>query len=391
MIILVLISFLQSCLIPSEYKSKEFDEINTTHETYYIKRSGGIVLKCVNDTLVRIDNSYDYKIQNNSLNFIYQNEIYRFGGYGFYHEHKVMVKYNELINSWERIQLDNIENIEGFSHIGFHFITKDQLFFFGTQTNDQKYFQKGFSINLKRGRLDHELVLNKQFINPYSYVQNKNQLILFYRKKSQLIIYNLDTESLKSFSIPKEISNSVVPQSELKVKDEDLVFITSDINSNEVNFKLDLNVIENNSIQIDESFYSKTFNFKDYKYILLIPFSLLLVIIVIRFKRVKEYKLVMTEKGLSVNKKIFIDDKEQIKIINLLLEQTKVYNQDLNDLFSYKNQNSIHINRYKNQLIDKINLKLFEIVNEDIITKTKDESDKRISLYQIKENYIHYK
>lgn len=391
MLILILLSFIQGCFVPSDYRPEEFVEVKTSNKVFFLKKSGGIVLECINDTLVRIDNSYDNKIQNNSLNFVYRDDIYRFGGYGFYHEHKVLVKYNTLINSWEKIDIKNSEVLEGFSHIGFHFIKGDQILFFGTESGQEKNFQKGFSIDLKKWELEDQLVLNQQFLNPYSYTQNKNTLILFYRDKSEIIIYNIDSDTLSSFNIPKEISDSVVDESEIKLIDGKLYFTINDIDFKKVDFPIDFQVVNNNSDLLDESLYSEKINYRDYWFVLIIPIVLFFIGIIFRVLHKKEKSLVLTSSELILNNKVFIDDKEQIRILNLLSEKTMVNNQELNDLFNHKNQNSIHVNRYKNQLIDKINLKLYDLFSEDIIRKTKDESDKRISIYQLKENCIHYK
>lgn len=391
MLILILLSFIQSCFVPSDYRPQEFIEVKTSNKVFFLKKSGGIVLECINDTLVRIDNSYDNKIQNNSLNFVYRDEIYRFGGYGFYHEHKVLVKYNTLINSWEEIDIKNLEDLDGFSHIGFHFIKGDHLLFFGTESRQEKNFQKGFSIDLKKWKLEDQLVLNQQFLNPYSYTQNNNVLILFYLDKSEIIIYNIDSDTLSSFNIPKEISDSVVDESEIKLVDGKLYFTINDIDFKKVDFPLDFLVVNNNSVLLDESLYSKKIIYRDYWVVLLIPIVLFFIGIIFRVLYRKEKSLVLTSNELFLNNKVLIDDKEQIKILNLLSEKTMVYNQELNDLFNHKNQNSIHVNRYKNQLIDKINLKLHDLFNEDVIRKSKDESDKRISIYHLKENCIHYK
>ena len=58
---------------------------------YWVHRSGGIVLKLTNKSLTRIDNSYNHKMQYGGAVFQYENNIYRYGGYGFFSERDFIV------------------------------------------------------------------------------------------------------------------------------------------------------------------------------------------------------------------------------------------------------------------------------------------------------------
>ena len=47
---------------------------------YFVHRSGGMILKLVDNKVVRIDKSFDHKMQFSSSIFTYNDNIYRYGG-----------------------------------------------------------------------------------------------------------------------------------------------------------------------------------------------------------------------------------------------------------------------------------------------------------------------
>jgi len=91
-------------------------------KTIFLNKSSGIVYERRNDSIVRIDNSYVDKIHNLSLDFVYRDTIFRTGGYGYYRNNKNLIFYDEKINEWDIINYKNMDLIEPFSNVGFHFI-----------------------------------------------------------------------------------------------------------------------------------------------------------------------------------------------------------------------------------------------------------------------------
>ena len=54
-----------------------------------------------NDSIIRIDNSYNHKLQNDSNIFSYNSKIHRYGGYGFWSARNFITYYNFSLNQWE--------------------------------------------------------------------------------------------------------------------------------------------------------------------------------------------------------------------------------------------------------------------------------------------------
>ena len=89
------------------FNIEDFSPIKTDSSFYFISKTGGSVLKLKENTLDRIDNSFNHKMQIGSSIFQYNNEIYRYGGYGFFSARNFIVKYDYLTNEWESLILNN--------------------------------------------------------------------------------------------------------------------------------------------------------------------------------------------------------------------------------------------------------------------------------------------
>jgi hypothetical protein len=70
----------------TEYPAKlqEYKFFNIGNKTYLVHEGCGPVLEYRNDSIVRIDNSFLHMNQFNASRFIFNNEIYFFGGYGLF-------------------------------------------------------------------------------------------------------------------------------------------------------------------------------------------------------------------------------------------------------------------------------------------------------------------
>ena len=89
------------------FNIREFSPIKIDNAFYFISKVGGSVLKLKDNTLSQIDNSFNHKMQLGSTIFKYNNDIYRYGGYGFFSSRNFIVKYDFKTNEWESIILKN--------------------------------------------------------------------------------------------------------------------------------------------------------------------------------------------------------------------------------------------------------------------------------------------
>ena len=96
---------------PLEFNNNGFDINNFTpikinDVFYFVQNVGGLVLKLNKNNLTRIDKSFTHKMQIASTVFKYKNEIYRYGGYGFFSARELMVKFDFETNEWESVKVN---------------------------------------------------------------------------------------------------------------------------------------------------------------------------------------------------------------------------------------------------------------------------------------------
>ncbi|MEN8853266.1 MAG: hypothetical protein ABF256_08415, partial [Candidatus Arcticimaribacter sp.] len=130
----------------------------------------------------------------------------------------------------------------------------------------------------------------------------------------------------------------------------------------------------------EESFIKSNW---DYQFYILIILSVLVVVFIMKKIFFKKKSISVIEKTLNYGRnKIELNDK-MIEVLSLLLNQEKVSNTELLEVFYVENQNRIHINREKNNCIDRINL-MFELkTNKQLIQKEKSLLDNRMIDYYL--------
>ena len=157
----------------SEYDLSKFKFVN---EYTLSSNIGGSILKIKGDSIFRIDNSYEHKMQLESLEFIRNDTLFRYGGYGFFENRNFFTFYDKQTNGWEFLDINGDvlpKQVFGYLH---HF-TKDRLFLFGgyeldkfknniTYNNSTCY---EFDFNSKKwkisGSLNHHFVFMKNSYN----------------------------------------------------------------------------------------------------------------------------------------------------------------------------------------------------------------------------------
>ena len=372
----------------SEFENDKSFKINNDY--YFLKRSSGIINQLVNDTIVRIDNSYDDKMHNGSLDFIYKDTLYRFGGYGYYHTHKTLVYFDFNSKQWDLIKYKGYDLIEGISDVMFHFITNDRLYIVGYDNQENKFQNesnpktKGFVYNLEKKEIEKTFNIHDSFIYPTAYFNiNDRYVFLFQQKnKKELIIFDKQTFSFKKHQLKVgQTGIENIKNDNFILINSKLFFITRNIfNVSEVNY-LDVESVLNNND-------STNLKLIDDKYMVyVIVFVLLLSIILFLFIRSKEKRILVYSDYIKIHRKTFMIDERTRKIIVHLMKKEYSNNNDLNDLFVNSGLNIDHINRMKNNCIKNINLIFYNNFKSNLIHKNQSLEDKRIVIYKLNSDF----
>lgn len=122
----------------TEYPDKlqEYKFFNIGTKTYLVHQGCGPVLEYRNDSIVRIDNSFLHRNQYGATKFVYNKEIYFYGGYGLFTFKNILTKYDFNTREWREVKTFRelpMETGQSF----FSYFINDNLFLFGGVTNDE--------------------------------------------------------------------------------------------------------------------------------------------------------------------------------------------------------------------------------------------------------------
>ncbi len=85
-------------------KLQEYVYFNIGTKTYLVHKGCGPVLEYRNDSIVRINDNYLQRNQFDAVHFVFNNEIYFYGGYGLFTTKNILTKYNFKTKDWVEIQ-----------------------------------------------------------------------------------------------------------------------------------------------------------------------------------------------------------------------------------------------------------------------------------------------
>ena len=368
--------------IPEKFRKFELND-----RIIFLKKSSGIVYEMKNDSIIRIDNSYDDNIHNFSLDFVYRDTLFRFGGYGYFNNNKNLIFYDEKVNEWDIINLEGHELIEPFNYVGAHFIRDNKLHVFGYfkinfDDNSPQMVKKGFVLDLEYKKITKTFNLNNSFEYPRAYFDLNEDYVLLINTKRKSLILNKETLEFYSYKLNVK-ENSVISDSDYLILNNQLYYESNERDSSYVVLMNIVPLIDNMK---NEGDFIKS-NWDSFKYFS-ITLICLISVFIIRKIFLKKKQLYLDQELLHYGPvKISLDSK-MVKVLSLLLKNEKVSNNQLLEVFFVENQNKIHINREKNNCVDRINL-IFDLkTKKQLILKKKSLLDGRMIEYYINKDLL---
>lgn len=371
---------------PKDFNPHNYSCFKFVNRSILLNNRSGMLYEIINDSVVRIDKSYDDRIHSGSLNFSFNDTLYKFGGYGYYHAHKLLTFYDKTTKEWDLVKYEGHGKIDGFSFDGIHFIKENKLYVLGIDIhknefqNVSNFKNEGFIYDINKKTVTKKIKVTKDFIYPDNYFLLKDKYVfLFYKTDRKIIIYDLENEMFYKYNLNQKQSQFLRKNEGTFIdlndtlffvcKDNDQVFYINDLNINDVMLNMD-------SIEFGIVDQNKE------NYILYFCFIILIFILV--FPYFKQNKKIILSKNLVIidNHKIDIDI-ETFHIFNLLNREKEITNTELNKIFDNKNLNRDHINRSKNEKIKEINIKFKSIIGKEIITKKRSSVDKRMIIFSL--------
>lgn len=373
----------------SEYDLSKFKFVN---EYTLSSKLGGSILKIKGDSIFRIDNSYEHRMQLASLEFIRNDTIFRYGGYGFFENRNFFTFYDTKVNGWESLDINGDIIPERISDFIYHF-NKDKLYISGGYTFDK--FKKDVKYpNLKTYLFDFNSKewsiigdLNTSVFNSIYFPLDENSLINF--TDGMIHITDFEQNSIKKFSsnpVSKKIESS---------------FFKPFINKNNVvYFELESDVLNIKSTPLGEFISNlksieneRIYGVSYWLYSLIILILVIILLLYVVFKKFVNKIIKIGDVFFYNLKKIKLNEKEKV-IFDLLYTSSKkrksVENRIITEFFEDRTLNYGTINRRKNESINTLNNK-FKILlktNTDIIIRTNSQIDKREINYSINSDLL---
>lgn len=129
---------------------------------YLMHNSGGIIYKFDGDNFDRLDDSFEFKTQYQSFPFLYNGEIYNFGGYGLFTYKNIITYFNESKKETELVSFKTPISKTPFGRKRMFAQTDGQNLFIGSGY--------GFDLDAKFGNKD-----SKMFVDYWSFNLNTKE------------------------------------------------------------------------------------------------------------------------------------------------------------------------------------------------------------------------
>ncbi|HEY9170355.1 MAG TPA: hypothetical protein VIN72_12755 [Lutibacter sp.] len=367
--------------------------VNSKH--YFVHTQGGLVYVLQNDSIKRIDNSFNHKMQINSDIFVYDSKIVRYGGYGFWSARNFLTYFDTDLLEWEAISPVNSKEVPKGTFEGLHFLDKDDAYFFnGSSIGDidktNRYFNNevwkyNFKLNSWSYIGTSEFIDLDFFRNPIIYKKT-----LMIKSTNDITVIDLINNKLTKYK-HRKYSHQVLASVNNYFLNDYFYFFYPQKNDNIYFRKGSENEFIGGVIS-ERPFYS---NNKFLKGIFLLISGLILIALLANFglrQFKKSKKIVLLDNGLRYKNKFTEFDQKAMDILRLLVFGPAVSSNKILSIVEEKQYSAAHNERIKVQKLDEINLKIKTLLGfqGDIIQAKKSDIDKRIRLYFVDRNLFFY-
>ncbi|MFM1754090.1 MAG: hypothetical protein RLZZ236_1029 [Bacteroidota bacterium] len=377
---------------PFPGKINDYLPINIAKKTFLVHSGCGPVLEFRNDSIIRVDNSYLHNSQFGSTPFIYNKQIYFFGGYGLFTYKNIITRFDFKNGEWNQEQTFGEEFPEARCCEVFSYRKNDQLYIFGGIANDPKKIRevndvKPFFWKLdlasmtwkKMGTYNSELVSSQ-----YNSIQIKDKLYLF---NEILLEVDFEQNTVKKY----DYSNHIVPKAML-VKN-DTIYGIFEKNNGKIYFsKKTIQEIKGKYIGSESFILSyEGIDYRKYGLGGIIILFILIALNILYKKKIKKSpntKITFNRKTNEFEfkqKKITSFEENEKKILYFLLEHPNEYVSlnSLNELFENAKQTetvTAIIKRRElavNGLVAKVAL-ITDLPESSLVLERKNSEDKRL-------------
>ena len=363
-----------------------FQSVFIKDNLYISSVTGGMMYSIVNDSLKRIDNSFNHKMTIQSAVFTHRDTIFKFGGYGYWSSRKFMTYFSFDTMEWEFYKQTGSNSPPG-SHNFNWSISGDDFYFFNGRIVD-------VNNGLMAGRNDDiwkfDFIsrswsnLGKVNLSDYNFNMVKSNVdkfgssYVFDTSISENSVYKLDFQNniLSTFDIPNKYSGI----GRWSFIENDTIY---ELRPN-IFVKTPLKEIFNESTREDTKLYNSSQSLIDGLVRVLLYFILIVVVLYFLNDFNIRSKPRLTSQGIKVKRELIRLSDIEIKILHKLLKSTETLSVDLYNTVEDKSLSYPQNNRIKVSAIKSINTKIYKSLGvQSFIDSKKLLEDKRVAIYFI--------
>jgi hypothetical protein len=365
---------------------KSFQSVFIKDKLYISSVNGGMMYSIVNDSLKRIDNSFNHKMTIQSAVFTHRDTIFKFGGYGYWSSRKFITYFSFDTMEWEFYKQTGSNSPPG-SHDFNWSISGDDFYFFNGRIVD-------VNNGLMAGRNDDiwkfDFIsrswsnLGKVNLSDYNFNMVKSNVdkfgssYVFDTSISENSVYKLDFQNniLSTFDIPNKYSGI----GRWSFIENDTIY---ELRPN-IFVKTPLKEIFNESTREDTKLYNSSQSLIDGLVRVLLYFILIVVVLYFLNDFNIRSKPRLTSQGIKVKRELIRLSDIEIKILHKLLKSTETLSVDLYNTVEDKSLSYPQNNRIKVSAIKSINAKIYKSLGvQSFIDSKKLLEDKRVAIYFI--------
>jgi len=348
---------------------------------YWVHRSGGIVLKLTNKSLTRIDNSYNHKMQFGGAVFQYENNIYRYGGYGFFSERDFIVKYDFQTNEWESINItSSLSPIGRFDFA--HTIKEDLFVIIGGNKVDPLNRKERLSLEDSWGFSFEEMswspILSTKHFNNFNSTFFNIDNKIGVRSKKEFLLYDYESFTFEIYDI-----NNTILKLDKRFKIH--------LHNNKYHFIVNRNNSEKVLInRTKKEFFgnlksSKKINENNYLIWFVVFLSVFSLILIHNYFNKYLNSVVLYRNKIKHKRNVIRISNEEYLILSEFISNSNIIeNNQIQRLLDKEQYDRSHNIRLKNNLIESLNSKFKYLISDEskqYIETQKSEYDKRYKRY----------
>jgi hypothetical protein len=391
-------------------KDFPYNFFNIKGKNFLVNKGCGEVYEFKNDSIIRVDNSFQHKNQFGSCPFVYKDEIYYFGGYGLFTYKNILTKYDFKTKEWELIKYNDYKKIPEPRDKAISFLKGDNFYLLSgyaeNYDTDQvigagKQLFDIWKLNLKTkvweyiGDLKDKSILYALFDNNNSY-QNLNNL--FYDNNC---IFQLDFENNKVNYFKQENKFFLLEFEKYNSENNEIIYSLKSSDQSVRDIKIIIEPFKNYCGKIikTENLVS-SFNFT---YILILSIILLVAIglyFATKRKQKTEYENCITYKDnkfFHKNKPINNLSPDEINLLSFFFSKynNPIQMNEVVDFISKNDDTSYNtLTKKKDTILNSLKQKLafvLDINEDDLFIYQKNNEDKRIKEIQLNPQYFNFK